>query len=163
MSVDLVTMSPVFQMKKLRHYGVFEPIMPLENGRGTTWPTVFYFQIKDLFHQPTVMFLAWFLYKKLLRIKRYHLISLSTSATDSSYILSSPVSTISEILILSILLPGQQPCFKAYWFQDSLWYIFFFILLGPPTQCHCLFSLSINVSPPLFLLYYLNVFHGLSL
>lgn len=27
---------------------------------------------------------------------------------------------------------------------------FFFILLGPPTQCHCLFSLSINVSPPLF-------------
>lgn len=79
-----------------------------------------------------------------LRIKRYNPIFHSTSATDSHHctlnftITTKP--TISEILILSILLPGQQALCIAIHSKILSGTIF-----ESPVCWHCFFSFSINL------------------
>lgn len=166
MSVDLVIISPFFS---LWNWGtkVFFEVMSLENGTRSTLPTIFYFQIEDLSHHSRVVFLAWFLSKKLLRIKRYHLIFLSTSVTDSHghalNIIITSNCIISGILISSLLFPGKRGLFRSVFIPRFSLLQFFNLIESPNPMPLLLLNIHQLVTSSFYFCRFLNWFHDLSL
>ena len=93
----------------------------LPEYRRITWSLDSYFQIEDILHHSPVGFLTWFPYKELLRIKRYNLVFLPTSATDShghtlSFFIITGNCTILGILTWESYSLINKYCFEAYLF-----------------------------------------------
>lgn len=99
------------------------------------------------------VFLAWFLYKEIAEDQKVPSnLPLHPATCDHGHTLKSIHTSncvLSGILIRASWSLVNKHGFRIPLFPDCLC-CNFFILSSPPTQCHCFFSLFINLSPPLF-------------
>lgn len=110
------------------------------------------------------VFLAWFLYKEMLRIKRYHPTFLSTqphATTVTTCNLSSPVTVPFRHLDSSILVPGQQAQFQNSFIPRLPLLQFFYLIESPNPMPLLLLIIHQPVTSSFYFCRHPNWFHGL--